>query len=141
LYPIRLLEDPLAEEDWTGWQKITNILTGKTLLVGDDIFVTNKERLKKGIELKIANALIIKPNQIGTLTETLETTRMAKEAGYKIVVSHRAGETLDSFIADLAFAVDASYIKAGAPERGERIAKYNRLLEIEEEISAKSLRI
>jgi enolase len=134
LYPIKLLEDPLSEEDWTGWQKITSILGGKTLLVGDDIFVTNKERLRKGIELKIANALIIKPNQIGTLTETLETIRMAKEAGYKIVVSHRAGETLDSFIADLAFAIGAQYIKAGAPERGERIAKYNRLLEIEEEI-------
>jgi len=134
LYPIKLLEDPLAEEDWSGWQKITALLSDKILVVGDDIFVTNKERLKKGIELKVANALIIKPNQIGTLTETLQTAKMAKEAGYKIVVSHRSGETEDSFIADLAFALGTSYIKAGSPERSERVAKYNRLLEIEEEL-------
>jgi len=134
LYPIKIVEDPLAEEDWDGWRKITAQLGKKLLLVGDDIFATNKQRLQKGIELGIANALIIKPNQIGTLTETIQTIKTAKEAGYKIIVSHRSGETNDSFISDLAFAVGASYIKAGAPERGERIAKYNRLLEIQEEI-------
>jgi len=134
LYPIKILEDPVAEEDWDGWRKITTQLAGKLLLVGDDVFVTNKQRLQKGIELGVANALIIKPNQIGTLTETLQTIKTAKEAGYKIIVSHRSGETNDAFISDLAFAVGASYIKAGAPERGERIAKYNRLMEIQEEI-------
>jgi len=133
-YPIKLLEDPFGEEDWEGWEDITLKMGKKITLVGDDVFVTNSERLEKGIKQGIANALIIKPNQIGTLTETLKTVKIAKKADYKIVVSHRAGETNDSFISDLAFGIGASYIKAGAPERGERIAKYNRLLEIQEEI-------
>jgi len=137
LYPIKLFEDPLAEDDFIGWQKITANFGKNILLVGDDIFVTNPKLLAEGISRKIANALIIKPNQIGTLTETLETVSVAKKANYQIIVSHRSGETTDSFISDLAFAVSASYIKAGAPERGERVVKYNRLLEIEEELERK----
>jgi enolase len=104
------------------------------MIVGDDLFTTNIERLKKGIEMKAANAIIIKPNQIGTLTETIDCVKLAKEAGFKIIVSHRSGETNDSFIADLAVAVGADFIKAGAPSRGERVAKYNRLIAIEEEL-------
>jgi len=135
LYPIHLLEDPMSEDDWAGWQKMTEICGKDVMLVGDDVFTTNSMLLKKGIEKKVANTVIIKPNQIGTLSETLETVKIAKKAGYKIVVSHRSGETTDSFISDLAFAIGADYIKAGAPERGERVVKYNRLLEIEEEIN------
>lgn len=133
-YPIISIEDGLSEEDWEGWQKLTQKLSQKIQLIGDDIFVTNIERLKKGIEKKIANCILIKPNQIGTLTETIECINFAKENGYKIMISHRSGETEDSFIADLAVATNGEQIKAGAPQRGERIVKYNQLLRIEEEI-------
>lgn len=134
-YPIIALEDPLREDDWSGWKKLTQILQGKTLLVGDDIFATNPEVVKKGIAEKIANAVLIKTNQIGTLTETLEVIKIAKEAKYVVIVSHRSGETEDTFIADLAVGVGAKFIKAGAPGRGERVCKYNRLLRIEEELN------
>lgn len=134
-YPIKLMEDPFSEDDYSGWEKMTIDFGKKMLLVGDDIFVTNPTLLQQSIDRKIANACIIKPNQIGTLSETLQTVGLAKKAGYKIIVSHRSGETTDAFISDLAFAVSAHYIKAGAPERGERVAKYNRLLEIEEELT------
>lgn len=130
-YPIISIEDGLAEEDWDGWQKLTLMLGNKLMLVGDDLFVTNLERLKKGLKLNVANSILIKPNQIGTLTETLETIEIAKSNGYKIIVSHRSGETEDSFIADLAVATNSGYIKSGAPCRTDRIVKYNRLLNIE----------
>lgn len=133
-YPIISIEDGMAEDDFAGWQKLTEKLGGKIKLVGDDLFVTNKERLKKGFELKIANSILIKPNQIGTLSETLETINLAKTHGYSTIISHRSGETGDSTIADIAVAVNAGLIKAGAPSRGERTAKYNRLLKIEEEL-------
>ncbi len=133
-YPIISIEDGLAEEDWEGWQELTKRLKEKIQLVGDDIFVTNIKRLKKGIEKKIANCILIKPNQIGTLTETIECINFARENDYKIMISHRSGETEDSFIADLAVATNAGQIKAGAPQRGERVIKYNQLLRIEEEI-------
>lgn len=131
-YPIISIEDPFAEEDWTNWSSFTkdeNVIT-----VGDDLFVTNKKRLEHGIEINAANAILIKPNQIGTLTETLETIEAAKKAGYKIIVSHRSGETEDTSISDISVAVAADMIKSGAPARGERTAKYNRLLAIYEEI-------
>lgn len=133
-YPIISIEDGLSEEDWEGWQKLTERLKEKIQLIGDDIFVTNIRRLKKGIEKKVANGILIKPNQIGTLTETIECINFAKENNYKVMISHRSGETEDSFIADLAVATNAGQIKAGAPQRGERIIKYNQLLRIEEEI-------
>lgn len=133
-YPIISIEDGLAEEDWEGWQELTKRLKEKIQLVGDDIFVTNIKRLKKGIEKKVANCILIKPNQIGTLTETIECINFARENDYKIMISHRSGETEDSFIADLAVATNAGQIKAGAPQRGERVIKYNQLLRIEEEI-------
>uniref|UniRef100_A0A7V3ZUP8 Enolase n=1 Tax=candidate division WOR-3 bacterium TaxID=2052148 RepID=A0A7V3ZUP8_UNCW3 len=133
-YPIIAIEDGLSEEDWEGWQKLTQRLEKKIQLIGDDIFVTNIERLKKGIEKKVANGILIKPNQIGTLSETIECINFAKENGYKVMISHRSGETEDTFIADLAVATNAGQIKAGAPQRGERIAKYNQLLRIEEEL-------
>lgn len=134
-YPIASLEDPLDENDWEGWKELTKELGGRVQLVGDDLFVTNKERVKKGIEKGCANAVLIKPNQIGTLTETLQTIRLAAENGYRTVISHRSGETEDTTIADLAVAVNAGQIKTGAPCRGERTAKYNRLLEIEAELN------
>lgn len=134
-YPIVSIEDALDQNDWEGYTKITKRLGGKIILVGDDFFVTNKERLAKGIKTKACNAILIKLNQIGTLTETLETIKMAKDNGYKIMISHRSGETGDTTISDLAVAVDAEYIKSGAPVRGERVAKYNRLCNIEAEIS------
>ncbi len=130
-YPIISIEDGLDEEDWDGWFKMTTILGNKIMLVGDDLFVTNLDRLKKGLKQNVANSILIKPNQIGTLTETLETIEIAKCNGYKIIISHRSGETEDSFIADLAVAVNSGYIKAGAPCRTDRIVKYNRLLNIE----------
>jgi len=133
-YPIEYLEDPLAEDDWDGWKEITEKLGDRLLISGDDLFVTQTARLAKGINEKAANAIIIKPNQVGTLTETISCVKMAKDAGFKTIVSHRSGETDDDFIADLAVAVGAWGIKAGAPARGERVAKYNRLLEIEEEL-------
>ena len=133
-YPIISIEDGLAEEDWNGWKTLSDKLKDKIMLVGDDLFVTNKKRLEKGIVNDIANAILIKPNQIGTLTETLDTIETAKQNGYKIVISHRSGETEDSFIADLAVAVNGGYIKSGAPCRTERVCKYNRLINIENEL-------
>ncbi len=129
-YPIISVEDGLAEEDWEGWKTLTQKLGNKIQLVGDDLFVTNAKRLEKGIKEKAANAILIKPNQIGTLTETLETIRLAKENGYKTIISHRSGETEDTTIADIAVAINAGQIKTGAPCRTDRVAKYNRLLNI-----------
>ncbi len=133
-YPIVSIEDGLAEDDWEGWTLMTKELGQKIQIVGDDIFVTNTERLAKGIDLGVANSILIKVNQIGTLTETLDTIEMAKRAGYTNVISHRSGESEDSTIADLAVAVNAGQIKTGAPCRTDRIAKYNQLLRIEEEL-------
>lgn len=131
-YPIVSIEDPLGEEDFAGWAEMTARLGSRVQLVGDDLFVTNIERLQQGIDEGAANAILIKPNQIGTLTETLEAIDLAKRSGYKTIISHRSGETEDTFIADLAVAVNAGQIKTGAPCRTERVAKYNRLLRIEE---------
>ena len=133
-FPICSVEDPLDDEDWEGWQKLTTRLGDKVQLVGDDLFVTNTERLKKGIDLGAANAILIKVNQIGTLTEAFEAVRMAQDAGYQTVISHRSGETEDTTIADIAVAFNMGQIKTGAPCRSERVAKYNRLLRIEEKI-------
>ena len=133
-YPIISIEDAMAEEDWEGWSILTKKLGDKVQLVGDDLFVTNTERLKKGIDKKVANSILIKLNQIGTLTETLNAIEMAERAGYTAVVSHRSGETEDTTIADLVVAVNAGQIKTGAPARSERVAKYNQLLRIEEEL-------
>ena len=130
-YPIISVEDGLAEEDWETWEILTNRIGEKVQLVGDDLFVTNIDRLQKGINKKVANAILIKPNQIGTLTETLEAIELAKKYGYKTIISHRSGETEDTTIADLAVAVNAGQIKTGAPCRTDRVAKYNRLLNIE----------
>lgn len=131
-YPIYSIEDALDEDDWEGWKKLTKKLGNKVQLVGDDLFVTNEEILRKGIEDGVANAILIKPNQIGTLTQTLKAIRLAHRNGYKTIISHRSGESEDSFIADLAVAVNAGQIKTGATARSERNAKYNRLLDIEE---------
>ena len=133
-YPIISIEDGLAEEDWESWRKLTEKLGNKIQLVGDDLFVTNTERLKKGIKNKVANSILIKPNQIGTLTETLNAIEMAQKAGYTAVISHRSGETEDTTIADIAVATNAGQIKTGAPCRTDRVAKYNRLLNIENEL-------
>ena len=133
-YPIISLEDPLSEDDYTGWEKLTKRLGENVMLVGDDLFVTNEKRLQKGINLGIANAILIKPNQIGTLTETLDVITLAKQRGYQTIISHRSGETDDTSIADIAVGTNAGFIKTGAPCRMDRVAKYNRLLEIEEEI-------
>ncbi len=133
-YPIISIEDGMAEEDWEGWKLMTERLGKKVQLVGDDLFVTNTERLEKGIDLGVANSILIKLNQIGTLTETLNAIEMANRAGYTAVVSHRSGETEDTTIADLVVAVNAGQIKTGAPARSERVAKYNQLLRIEEEL-------
>ena len=134
-YPIVSIEDGLAEEDWENWQILTEKLGNKIQLVGDDLFVTNMSRLKRGIDKKVANAILIKPNQIGTLTETLDTIQMAKENGYKTIISHRSGETEDTTIADIAVGINGMQIKTGAPCRTDRVAKYNRLLTIENELS------
>lgn len=134
-YHILSLEDPLSEDDWDGWAAITSKLGTETLIVGDDLITTNLSRLNKAIEKKACNAIIVKPNQVGTITETLEVVKRAKEANFKIVVSHRSGETNEDFIADFAVGIRADYAKFGAPARGERVAKYNRLLEIEYELS------
>ena len=131
-YPIVSIEDPLDEEDWEGWKQITEVLGNKIQLVGDDLFVTNTERLQKGIEMKCGNCILIKPNQIGTVSETMEAIKMAKEAGFRTIASHRSGETEDTFIADLAVALNMGQIKTGAPSRSERVAKYNQLLRIED---------
>jgi len=135
-YPICSIEDGLGEDDWDGWDTLTRRLGGRVQLVGDDIFVTNPAILQEGIRKGIANAILVKLNQIGTLTETLETVELAKRAGYGTVISHRSGETEDAFIADLAVAVNAGQIKTGSLSRGERTAKYNQLLRIEEELGA-----
>lgn len=134
-YPIRSIEDGLAEEDWDGWKKLTDKLGDKVQLIGDDIFVTNTEILAKGIEQGVANSILIKVNQIGTLTETLNAIEMAKQSGYTIVISHRSGETEDTTIADIAVATNAGQIKTGSLCRTDRISKYNQLLRIEEELS------
>lgn len=133
-YPIYSIEDGLDEEDWEGWKKMTERIGHKVQLVGDDLFVTNTERLKKGIEMGVANSILIKLNQIGSVSETLETIKMAQKAGYTAIVSHRSGETEDVTIADLAVALNAGQIKTGAPSRLERVAKYNQLLRIEENL-------
>ena len=138
-YPIISIEDGLAEEDWEGWEALTDKLGEKIQIVGDDIFVTNIDRLNKGIENGVANSILIKPNQIGTLTETLDAIRIAKEAGYGTVISHRSGETEDTTIADIAVAVNSGQIKIGAPCRTDRVAKYNRLLNIEDECNGTTL--
>ncbi|MFA7467720.1 MAG: phosphopyruvate hydratase [Desulfotomaculaceae bacterium] len=138
-YPIISIEDGLAEDDWAGWKSLTEKLGSRVQIVGDDLFVTNTQRLTRGIEGGVANSILIKLNQIGTVTETLEAIEMAKQAGYTAVVSHRSGETEDTFIADLAVAVNAGQIKTGAPSRTDRVAKYNQLLRIEEELSATAM--
>ena len=138
-FPIISIEDGLQEEDWEGWQLLTKTLGHKLQLVGDDLFVTNTKRLKKGIDMDAANAILVKVNQIGTLTESLEAIEMAKKAGYGTVISHRSGETEDSIIADIAVAVNAGQIKTGAPCRSDRVAKYNQLLRIEETLEQNNL--
>jgi len=137
-YPIISIEDGMAEDDWEGWQLLTQKLGDKIQLVGDDLYVTNVERLSKGISLKASNSILIKPNQIGTLTETIAAIKMAQEAGWTAVVSHRSGETEDTTIADLAVGLNTGQIKTGAPCRSERTAKYNRLLKIEDELEEKA---
>ncbi len=138
-YPIVSLEDGMAEEDWDGWKMLTDRVGDRVQLVGDDLFVTNTERLRKGIDMGVANSILIKVNQIGSLTETLEAIEMAKRAGYTCVISHRSGETSDTTIADIAVAVNAGQIKTGAPARSDRVSKYNRLLRIEEELCESSV--
>jgi enolase len=134
-FPLVSIEDPLAEDDWAGWTKITSTLGDKVQLVGDDLYVTNPTRLQKGIDHKAGNAILVKVNQIGTLTETMDAVALAQRHGMKAIISHRSGETEDTFIADLAVATNAGQIKTGAPARSERVAKYNQLLRIEEELS------
>ena len=138
-YPIVSIEDPLDEDDWDGWAKMTAQLGSKIQIVGDDLFVTNPERLAKGISLNTANALLVKVNQIGTLTETIDAVSLAHRSGYRSMMSHRSGETEDTTIADLAVALECGQIKTGAPARSERVAKYNQLLRIEEELSDSAL--
>jgi len=138
-YPIVSIEDGLAEDDWEGWQALTAKLGKKVQLVGDDLFVTNTRRLRQGIETRVGNSILIKLNQIGTLTETLQTIAMAREAGYTTVISHRSGETEDATISDLAVATNAGQIKTGSPCRGERTAKYNQLLRIEEQLGKRAI--
>lgn len=136
-YPLRFLEDPFDQEDWTAWQEFSkddHIKASHVKVIGDDLFVTNVSRLKKGVDMGVANTILIKPNQIGTLTETFAAIRMAQENNYKVIVSHRSGETSDTTIADLAVAVNSDYIKTGSTSRGERTAKYNRLLSIEDKL-------
>ena len=137
-YPIRSIEDPLGENDWQGFVQLTHRIGSRVQIVGDDLFVTNPQRIAEGIAMKAANAVLIKPNQIGTLTQTIQAVQMAQRAGYKIILSHRSGETEDSTIADLAVALGADFIKSGAPCRGERTAKYNQLLRIEESLGKQS---
>ncbi|MEK7460647.1 MAG: phosphopyruvate hydratase [Patescibacteria group bacterium] len=134
-YPITLLEDPLTEDDWAGWTALTGRIGERVKIVVDDLFTTNRVRLERGISEKAANAIVIKPDQIGTLTETFQAIRLARSANMTIVISHRSGETESTFIADLAVAVGAEYLKTGAPSRGERVAKYNQLLRIEEQLA------
>ncbi len=138
-YPLVSIEDGLAEDDWDGWQLLTKELGTKLQLVGDDLFVTNPTRLARGLAEGVANAILVKVNQIGTLTETLQTVALAQARGYATVISHRSGETEDATIADLAVAVNAGQIKAGSVCRGERTAKYNQLLRIEQELGARAV--
>ncbi|MGE3327417.1 MAG: phosphopyruvate hydratase, partial [Acidimicrobiia bacterium] len=133
-YPIVSIEDGMAEDDWDGWSALTKALGGRVQLVGDDLFVTNTERLAMGIERGVANSILVKVNQIGSLTETLETVELATRSAYTSVMSHRSGETEDTTIADLAVATNCGQIKTGAPARSDRVAKYNQLLRIEEEL-------
>ena len=133
-YPILSIEDGLGEDDLEGWVELTKRLGNKIMLVGDDLFVTNQSKLKEGINKKIANSILIKPNQIGTILETLNTIDMAKNANYNVIISHRSGESEDTFISHLSVGVNAPFIKTGAPSRSERVAKYNELLRIEEQI-------
>jgi enolase len=133
-YPIVVLEDGLAEDDWEGWKLLNRELGGAIELVGDDLFVTNVERIARGIAENVANAVLIKLNQIGTLTETIAAVEMARKAGWGAMVSHRSGETVDSFIADFTVAMGTGHLKTGAPCRGERVEKYNQLMRIEEEL-------
>jgi enolase len=135
-YPVLSIEDGMDEEDWDGWKSLTERIGRRVQLVGDDLFVTNPERLKRGIELGVGNSILVKVNQIGTLTETLEAMRLAEEAGYSAVMSHRSGETEDTTIADLAVATGCGQIKTGAPSRSDRVAKYNQLLRIEEALGS-----
>ncbi|RLG41220.1 MAG: phosphopyruvate hydratase, partial [Thermoproteota archaeon] len=138
-YPIMSIEDPFEEEDFLSFAELTKKIGDRVQLVGDDFFVTNQNRLKKGIEMGAGNSLLLKVNQIGTLTEALEAARIAYKAGYSVIVSHRSGETTDTAISDLAVGIGCGQIKAGAPARGERVAKYNRLLEIEEELGKRAI--
>jgi len=138
-FPIVSLEDGLAEDDWSTWRALTERLGGSLQLVGDDLFVTNAERLRRGITENVANAILIKVNQIGTLTETLDAMKLARESGYACVMSHRSGETEDTTIADLAVATNCGQLKTGAPSRSERVAKYNQLLRIEEELGDRAV--
>lgn len=137
-YPITVLEDPLTEDDWAGWSDLTSRIGSRVKIVGDDLFTTNRTRLERGINEHSANAIVIKPDQIGTLTETFLTIQLARSANMAVVISHRSGETESTFIADLAVAVGAEFIKTGAPSRGERVAKYNQLLRIEEQLTSAS---
>jgi enolase len=137
-YPVISIEDGLAEDDWDGWRMLTERIGDKVQLVGDDLFVTNRARLQEGIDRGVANSILVKVNQIGSLSETLETMGLASSAGYSAVMSHRSGETEDTTIADLAVATNAGQIKTGAPSRSERVAKYNRLLVIEHELGARA---
>lgn len=138
-YPIFSIEDPLGENDWNGWQKMTARFSGLCRLVGDDLFVTNPKLIKKGISLGVADTVLVKVNQIGTLTEAFDAVETAKKAGYRTIISHRSGETEDTKIADIAVATGAGFIKTGAPSRCDRTAKYNRLMRIEEQLNGKSL--
>ena len=133
-YPIKSIEDPFSEDDWDSWVSLTKSINQNTQIVGDDLFVTSSERLSKGINLKAANTILIKPNQIGTLTETLNVIKLAQDNGYKTIISHRSGDSEDTFIDDLAVATNSSQIKTGSLTRSERVAKYNRLLRIEDEL-------
>jgi enolase len=137
-YPVRSIEDGLAEDDWDGWAQLTTELSDRVQLVGDDLFVTNTDRLRRGIEAGVANSILVKVNQIGTLTETLAAIDLAHRAGYTAVISHRSGETEDTTIADIAVAVNAGQIKTGSTSRTDRVAKYNQLLRIEEELGSQS---
>jgi len=137
-YPVISIEDPLFEDDWDGWKHLTTKLNEKISIVGDDLFVTNPDRLEKGISNEVANAILIKLNQIGTVTETVDVIKTAHKAGYTCIISHRSGETEDAFIADLAVATNAGAIKTGAPCRSERLCKYNQLLRIENQLGAKA---
>jgi enolase len=136
-WPIVSIEDGLAENDWTGWEQLTAALGSKVQLVGDDLFVTNVSILEEGIRRNVANSILIKPNQIGTLTDTIRAINTARQAGYTTVMSHRSGETEDPFIADLAVGLNLGQIKTGAPSRGERVVKYNQLLRIEEQLGGR----